>query len=407
MRLALVSLRIGLDSLRAYPMRTALSTLGVLIGVASLVAILALGDGLESYSREQLAGTTDVQAIVVEPRTVALVDGVAVERPDAVALTPARADSLAAAIGERAHVALALTGSAWGRVRGDTAMLGIVVTATTPGFSVAGDVTVLSGRFLAAGDGAATPPAVVVNQSLAERLARGGDAVGRTLALDGVQRAVVGVVRNPGRALRAYVPLDSAAQARLGGARRQLPAALVRVARVEDVEAVEATVRRWLSRYGDVDREFAVQSSLARARQARLGILVFKLVMGSIAGIALLVGGIGIMNILLAAVAERTREIGIRKAVGARRGDVMSQFLFESVLIAGVGALLGVVLGLSAAFGITAVIRHTTDAPIRAGFSWGSVVVAAVMALVVGIGFGTYPALRAARLSPVDAIRHE
>ena len=135
--------------------------------------------------------------------------------------------------------------------------------------------------------------------------------------------------------------------------------------------------------------------------------LVFKLVMGAIAGISLLVGGIGIMNILLASVAERTREIGIRKAAGARQRHVLLQFLAESVAITGIGSVLGVILGLAGAFGITAGIRHLTDAPLYAAFTWQSVAVAAAAALLVGLVFGTYPARRAARLSPIEASRHE
>jgi putative ABC transport system permease protein len=113
------------------------------------------------------------------------------------------------------------------------------------------------------------------------------------------------------------------------------------------------------------------------------------------------------MNILLAGVFERTREIGIRKAVGARQRDILLQFLGEAVAITGAGSLVGVVLGLAAGFGITGGIRHFTEAPIYAAFTWGSVAVAAAAALLVGLIFGTYPARRAARLSPIEAIRHE
>jgi putative ABC transport system permease protein len=113
------------------------------------------------------------------------------------------------------------------------------------------------------------------------------------------------------------------------------------------------------------------------------------------------------MNVLLASVAERTREIGIRKATGARPRDVLIQFLAESVTITGVGSLIGISLGLAAAFVITSIIRAQTRAILFAAFTWGTVAVAVGAAVVVGLTFGMYPALRASRLSPIDAIRHE
>lgn len=130
--------------------------------------------------------------------------------------------------------------------------------------------------------------------------------------------------------------------------------------------------------------------------------------MGAVTCISLLVGGIGIMNVMLASVSERTREIGIRKAVGARRADVRSQFLAESVAISGFGSAIGVALGLAASFGITAVMRaRVSGMEIHASVSWSTILVAVASAAIVGLVFGTYPARRAARLDPIDAIRHE
>ncbi len=121
----------------------------------------------------------------------------------------------------------------------------------------------------------------------------------------------------------------------------------------------------------------------------------------------MLIGGIGIMNVLLAAVTERTREIGIRKATGARNRDILVQFLAESVAITGVGSVIGAAIGLVVAFAATAVMRSQTQAQLHAAFTWQTVLIAALVSVITGLAFGTYPALRASRLSPIVAMRHE
>jgi putative ABC transport system permease protein len=135
--------------------------------------------------------------------------------------------------------------------------------------------------------------------------------------------------------------------------------------------------------------------------------LIFKLLMGAITGISLVVGGIGIMNVLLASVTERTREIGVRRATGATRRDILVQFLAESVALTGAGAALGIALGLATGAGVVAAMRAQADAPVRIAVTWQTLTVAVAAGIVVGLVFGVYPALRAARLSPIDAIRHE
>ncbi len=182
---------------------------------------------------------------------------------------------------------------------------------------------------------------------------------------------------------------------------------VLRAASMERVDSARAATERWLAaRYGSAGG-FEVSTDRARSKQMARGFLLFKVFMGAIAGISLLVGGIGIMNVLLASVTERTREIGIRKAVGARRRDIVLQFLAESVAITGSGSALGLVFGLLVAFAVTAAMRSTLDVPMHAGVSFSTLAVAALSAIIVWITFGTYPALRAARLSPIDAIRHE
>jgi putative ABC transport system permease protein len=400
---------IGFEALRANPLRSALSTLGVVIGVASLVAILALGDGLERFTRGQLGETTDIQMVTILPQMIELTaGGVSVRRTDIPILTQRDRDSLAAATDGRADVTLALGGSVYVTTPDDTTRHAAIVTATLPGGERFIDMRLLAGRLLRADD--AARPGAVITAAMARALGDATDSalIGRRIEVIGRAYEVVGVVAGASAPARAYIPLDSTAVTRLGDSGRQAPMAILKAHRVEDVERVRADAERWLTRrFGAINGRFTVSSSGSRVNQAERGILVFKLVLGSITGIAILVGGIGIMNVLLASVAERTREIGVRKAVGARAGDIMVQFLAESVAISGAGSLVGVLLGLSGAFGITAAIRALAKAPIFAAFTWSSPLFAMLVAVLVGVAFGTYPARRAARLSPIDAIRHE
>ncbi len=204
-------------------------------------------------------------------------------------------------------------------------------------------------------------------------------------------------------ALAAAAPFATDERLLAGHPEAPLPTMLLRAHRVEDVLQLRDSAVAWLEQQpGNWSGKVNVMVMQARLAQVQQGMLVFKLLMGSITGIALVVGGVGIMNVLLAAVVERTREIGIRKAVGARQVHIMTQFLSESVTIAVVGSTVGIALGLSAAAIASAVMRFQTDAPVYPAVSVGSIAVSALAAIVVGLVFGTYPAIRAARLEQFD-----
>ena len=407
----LASVRVGLSALRLNPLRTVLATLGVIVGVGSLVAVLSLGDGMESYARRELASSTGVQNVHVTPVTTDTMDGIRVPRANFPRLGAADA-ALAARVPGIGSASLTYSGTSL--VRGDDAgrERAVRVTAALANTLEFYGAELGAGRFFTDAEVAGDAPVAVVSDNLARALAPGGDPgaiVGRTIHFRGSPRTVVGVMkRKEGEeGFAAYVPLPAGPAVMAPGEADRARTLVLRAARVEAVDSAGEAVEQWLAaRYGG-EGKFEVATDSARSREMARGFLIFKVFMGAIAGISLLVGGIGIMNVLLASVTERTREIGIRKAVGARRADIILQFLSESVAITGSGSVLGLVLGLVVAFSVTALMRSSLGAPIHAGVSASTLAVAALSAIIVGLTFGTYPALRAARLSPIDAIRHE
>ena len=404
------SMRVGLQTLRSNPLRTVLSTLGVIMGVASLVAVLAIGDGFEAFARDQIARTTDLQTIVVSPTTGTTIDGVRIPRASYPVFTLADADTLAGRLAGRAAVSATVTGSAVLGAAGPKPRAAVVI-GTMPAAAERLRIEFAAGRFFGESELRAGARAAVVTSALATAA---GAGVGDTIRLQDAAFTVVGVVAPPKKqdteGLTAYVPFTVADQAMAPPAAPRAPMLLIRATDVRDVQAVRGEVERWIARRigaGWKDEASVGVSEGLRLDQAQQGILIFKMVMGAFAGISLIVGGIGIMNVLLAAVTERTREIGIRKATGARQRDILLQFLAESVAITGVGSVIGAALGLAGAFGVAAVIRRASEAQLYAGFSWGTLVVAALVSVATGLAFGSYPALRASRLSPIEAIRHE
>lgn len=406
------SLAVGFAALRANPLRTLLSTLGVVMGVGAMVSVLSMGDGVERFAREQIENTTDLLGITVTPTVSRNVDGQFVRLTDVIQFDRVDAAALAAAVDGETKLSLITAGGALVSFDAGSPPRGFGIMGTLDTHFKDAGFTVVAGRTFTDSD-----TAVVVLNEAAGRVVAGaltGDstsaaaAVGHTLRLNGHPHRVIGIVAGgrQGPGLGAFVPVDDAARA-IGGTRA--PAITIVARDISQVERLRSEAERWLaSRYGEKWKDRAtVSTSQARVQQVATGMAVFKLLMGAITGVALLVGGIGIMNVLLASVAERTREIGLRKATGARNRDVLVQFLAESVAITGAGAAIGVALGLGIAFATAALMRAQTKAPVEAAVTPSTIFVAAGLSILIGLVFGLYPALRAARLSPIDAIRHE
>ena len=407
------SLLVGVQTLMVNPLRTILSTLGVIMGVGSLVAVLSIGDGVEAFAREQIENTTDLQAMMVAPVTFDMIDHLRVPRTDYPTFGLQDVQSLSSTLKSDAVVALIIEGSS--RFAADTGRArGVTVTATTPGAAQLIKDSLLAGRFFTdqeVRDSARVAVVAVPMVNLVSRGAKPNEVIGKTIRLEGAELRIVGVAPDASRQgfLAALIPATIASVALAPSLTPRAPSIYVRASDIVKVPAVRKSVEAWLTSTHGIWKGRATVSGGEGMRldQARQAILIFKIVMGAFSGISLVVGGIGIMNVLLAAVTERTREIGIRKATGARNKDILVQFLAESVAITGVGAILGVILGLSTAFGVSALMRAYTKAQLHAGLTWQTLTVAALTCIVTGLAFGTYPALRASRLSPIDAIRHE
>ena len=432
----LASLRVGVDTLRANPLRTILSTLGVIMGAGALVSVLSLGDGVEHYARRQIERTTDLQTISVSPQRFRDVDGIQVENTNVPAFTIAEVDSLQRAIGPGSDVALYTLGNTLARTRADTQPSGLQVAGVTDAVWRIRGLALEKGRLFTDAESRAGAPVVVLSRAAANWLVRprttarettpnprrvlppvgplvptAAALVGDTVYFNGQPRVVVGIlaaVDADDRLRLAYMPIAAAAGARVGGFGERAPTMIVKAARVEVATATRLQVEQWLTRrFGAWQGRVDVATNRARVEQVEEGMLIFKLLMGAITGVSLLVGGIGIMNVLLASVVERTREIGIRKATGAQQRHILVQFLCESVAISAAGSLLGVALGLATSFGVSAVMRARTNAPIYAWVSPSTILVAVLASVVVGLAFGIYPALQAARMAPIEAIHRE
>jgi len=398
-----VLVRLGARSLKLHKLRSSLSILGVVFGVAAVVAMSSVGEGARRETLAQIS-SLGIDTVTVRPRPMEPGSKTPTVLPAAVAASVGRVVP-----GVRAVAPLRvaeLPAEAGGRTAA------VIAIGTTPAYRDATRLEIASGRFIADLDVADRKRVAVLGASVARALFPLGDPLGETLRLGGDWFRVVGVLegraspRGRGSAIRGrdlnrsvLVPLpalDRGADGRADGVdevvfRVSSPEAVVGAAAV-----AEAVVRR---ASGEEALEVIVPREILRQRERTQR--VFNVVTGAVAAISLLVGGIGIMNIMLASVAERTREVGVRRALGARRRDVAAQFLVESSLLTAAGGVLGSVLGLVGA------------ALIQAFAGWPTAVhplmlaAALLVALAVGIGFGLYPAWHAAGLDPVEALRRE
>ena len=398
----------GLGQLRAHKLRSLLTLLGIVIGVAAIIAVVSLGEGLRRQVISQFIFSGGAGMIEVEPpRQWVRKDGRWVRRPWQEYLTEADMAAMQREIDGLHALVPRIRGSA-ALQRGKTTVEASY-TGTSAAFNEGFNWPVLGGRPLNADDLRLARKVCLLGDDVYGSLFQGANPLGKEILLNGDRYVVIGVLDERVRFGRSegntvLVPYTTA-QKRLRGEDHFSELTLF----VEDLDAVErvvAAVRRVLRRHHEHGDDFRIETSQGEIDDANEFFRVLQQVGGGIAGISLLVGGIGIMNILLVSVAERTREIGIRKALGAKPRHILGQFLAESVVLSMVGGLLGILSGLGLGLGAAFVIQQLAPgAPFTSIVSAESVLWAVGFSSAVGIFFGVYPAFRAARLDPVEALR--
>jgi putative ABC transport system permease protein len=411
---------LGIENLLLHKLRSLLTTLGIVFGVGSVVAMLSVGEGASKEAMDQIRKLGSNNIIVSAMKSI---------DDEAASTTHSHMSIYGLTYEDHARIAESFDTIRQtapvklvrkeGRLRERALELRIV--GTTPKWFELVRRPVLAGRVLLASDEEDNLPVAVLTEFGARRLLAAEHTIGQSLRLGSDYFEVVGIVKSesgqagniqiPDEQIDAYIPIGVARKyfgdittRRTAGTRERemvdLHQIIVQVDSIDDVEPTAAGIENMLGNFHK-KKDYLVSVPLALLRQAEATKRTFNIVLGSIAGISLLVGGIGIMNIMLASVTERTQEIGIRRAIGAKRRQIIGQFLIETVVLSIIGGLIGIGLGVLVPSLITYFAGMATVITV------GSIVLPLVISFGVGIIFGLYPAVRAANVDPIVALRHE
>jgi putative ABC transport system permease protein len=390
--------------------RSLLTMLGIVIGTGAVIAVIAIGNGSQASIAARINGL-GTNLITINPGRIRTA-GVAGAAGGSSALTVADADAIAGLKPEVAAVAPQLSQSfqiTAGAQNTNTSVIG-----TTPSYTTVNSWNVDEGSFFSNDDVSTSEPVAVIGQSTAETLFGNADPLGQMIKINGVAFTVIGLMQDRSQSGpfdnndQVFVPITTAHYRLIGGP--SLETSSVRSISIEAssqqaIPDAKTKIQNLLEQRHNISPngtdDFSIQSQsqlLEVSSSVQEALTVFLV---SIAAISLLVGGIGIMNIMLVSVTERTREIGIRKAVGASKRDILGQFLTEALLISLAGGLIGVAAGPIGAL----TYGHFSKAPIQVTLP--PMLLAAGVSMAIGLFFGVYPAQRAAQLSPIEALRAE
>ena len=411
---------LGIENLLLHKLRSFLTMLGVVFGVGSVVAMLSVGEGASKEALEQIRklGSNN---IIISSKKSAEEEATSTEHShmSIYGLTYEDYRRIATSfrhIQQTAPVKLTRKDS---RVRERAMELRIV--GTTPEWFKLVPREILAGRVLLDSDQQNQAPVAVLTEFGARKILATESTIGRTVRIGSDQFEIIGIVKSesgqagniqiPDQEVDAYIPIEVARRyfgdiftKRTSGGDEsemvELHQVIVQVDDPKKVEAVAAGIERMLQTFHK-KQDYTVSVPLALLKQAEAMKRRFNIVLGSIAGISLLVGGIGIMNIMLASVTERTREIGIRRAIGAKRRQIVFQFLIETVVLSTIGGLIGLGMGTLIPFLITYFSGMITLITLK------GILVPLLISMTIGILFGLYPAVHAAKVDPIVALRHE
>lgn len=407
MKKILVSFATAFQNIRTRFFHTVLSILGIVIGVAALVAILSLIDGMEQYAQEQITKTTSLKAILVQPNPYKSVNEVQVRKAHYAYFNYSSFQKMRSSLTKPGTTYLYSRQNGEISAQAITGKMGTSITALS--IPLHPDLTLIHGRAFTESELQNRQPVAFINQKLARQLVGKQPektALGQQVTYNGKTLTVIGISADKdAKTSQLLMPFTLLSDSALNASP---PMCVIEAGNVEDVPALKTEFETWLkANMKNQLADFTIITNEQRVNQAAKGFLLFRLIMGLIVGISVLVGGIGVMNVLLISVNERTVEIGVRKALGAKKRDILWQFLSESITISTFGSLLGLVLGLLSTMAFIPIVKAITDVPFQAAYTWNTFILIMVIAMLIGVLFGTYPAMRAARLDPVEAIRRE